>query len=404
MKNMRPSRLIPYLAVAAVVLSMVPGGLAQEQAPAPAPAPPSQGSQTPPAGGVQQGGGGRQGTAQPATPERTQPSIPDIPRPIYLSGSVRLSDGSIPPTSVVIERVCAGVTRPEAYTDSRGNFSFLVGGQNSAIIPDASVGADPFSRNGQSTVTERSLTGCEIRASLAGFQSDSIILGFRQALDDPEIGVIHLHRLANVEGYTFSISTAAAPKDARKAYESGLNSVKKQKWPDAERDFSKAVQIYPKYAVAWYELGRVYQQQKKYDDANRAHMEAIKIDSKYINPYGQLIVISTAQQKWDDVAQYTAQITRLNPYLSPEIYFYGAVANYNLKNIETAEGHARQAAKLDTQHRIPRIDHLLGLIMVQKQDYKAAAEHIRAYLKWSPDATDAETVRQLLDDLEKEPQ
>src|SRR5438094_537290 len=302
----------------------------------------------------------------------------------------------------VIERVCGGVVRPEAYTDSRGNFSFIVGGQNAAVFADASVGGigagDPRQQGG---VSERSLTGCEIRANLPGFLSDSIILGFRGALDDPEIGVIHLQRLANVEGYTFSLTTALAPKEARRAYEKGLDGMKKKKWADAERDLSKSVQLYPKYAVAWYELGRTYQQQKKLDEANHAHLEAIKIDSKFISPYGELATMAAVQQKWDDVDQYTSQMLRLNPYVVPEIYFYSAVANYNLQKLDLAERRAREAAKADAQHRIPRINHLLGAILADKHDYKGAAESLQIYLKYSPDAKDADAVKQQLAEIEK---
>jgi tetratricopeptide (TPR) repeat protein len=123
------------------------------------------------------------------------------------------------------------------------------------------------------------------------------MLTFRRSLDDPEIGVIRLHRIANVEGFTFSVTTGAAPKNAKSAYEKGIGNAKKQKWADAEKEFLKAVQAYPKYAVAWYELGRTYQQQKKFDDAVRAHTEAIKIDSKFISPYGQLAVLGRGPAK-----------------------------------------------------------------------------------------------------------
>ena len=360
--------------------------------------------QNPPGGGGGQQGGGRQPGGQPNIPDRTAPQAPtaEIPRQIYLTGSVRLSDGTIPPASVVIERVCGGVVRPEAYTDSKGNFSFIVGGQNAAVFADASVGgisaADPRQPGG---VSERSLTGCEIRANLPGFLSDSIFLGFRGALDDPEIGTIHLHRLANVEGYTFSITTALAPKDARKAYEKGVENMKKKKWADAEKELTKAVEMYPKYAVAWYELGRALQQLKKFDDANHAHLEAIKNDSKFISPYAELAMMAATQQKWDDVDQYTAQMLKLNPYVVPEIYFYSAVANYNLHKMDIAERRARDGAKYDAQHRVPRLNHLLGLILAQKQEYKDAAENMRLYLKYSPNAKDADTVKTQLAEMEK---
>ena len=393
-------RMLYVRAVAAAIMTLTLSWLCLGQEPGGQQAPPPG---QPPGGGQQGGGAGRQPGNQPTFPDRgIQQPVPEISRPIYLSGSVRLSDGSIPPVNVVIERVCNGVIRPEAYTDSKGNFNFMVGGQNSAVFADASVASPSITGPGpQSGINERSLTGCEIRANLPGFLSDSIILGFRGALDDPEIGVIHLQRLANVEGYTFSLTTALAPKEARRAYEKGLDGMKKKKWADAERDLSKSVQLYPKYAVAWYELGRTYQQQKKLDEANHAHLEAIKIDSKFISPYGELATMAAVQQKWDDVDQYTSQMLRLNPYVVPEIYFYSAVANYNLQKLDLAERRAREAAKADAQHRIPRINHLLGAILADKHDYKGAAESLQIYLKYSPDAKDADAVKQQLAEIEK---
>src|SRR5207247_9819665 len=82
---------------------------------------------------------------------------------------------------------------------------------------------------------ERDLFGCENRANLPGFISQSIVFGFRQSMDNPNIGTILIRPLENVRGYTFSITTALASKDARKAYEEGIQDAKKQKWSDADR-------------------------------------------------------------------------------------------------------------------------------------------------------------------------
>jgi Flp pilus assembly protein TadD len=243
--------------------------------------------------------------------------------------------------------------------------------------------------------------GCQLRANLAGYLSDSINIGFRQPLDDPEVGVIHIRRLDNVEGYTYSISTALASKDAQKAYAKGIDDIKKTKWSDAEKSLTKAVELYPKYAIAWYDLGRVYQQEKKFEESNHAYLEAVKIDPKFISPYGNLAAMAAAQQKWPEVDQYTAQMLKLNPYVTPEIYFYAAVANFNLQKMDLAEQRAKEAAKLDAQHRIPRINHLLGIILAQKGDYQPAAENIRLYLNLSPNANDADAVKQQLAEIEK---
>jgi tetratricopeptide (TPR) repeat protein len=378
------------LSVTFVLLFGSPAGFAQTQG-------------TPSQGPSGQPSTGRNRTPAADTPQPGQQ--PGLARPIYLSGSVRLPDGAIPPATVVIERVCGGVIRPEGYTDSSGNFSFMVANQTSGVFLDASVAGDAAIRGDTSTMqrggNERSLSGCEIRGNLAGFTSSSILLGFRQSTDNPDIGVILIRPIANVEGYTFSITTARASKDARKAYEKGIDGVKKQRWAEAERDFSKAVQVYPEYAIAWFELGRVYHQQKKFDEAKHAYHQAVQIDSKFISPYAQLITLNANQQKWADVEKDFSQLLRLNPYVGADLYFYGAVANYNLKKVDVAERHAREAAKLDTDHKIPKINHLLGVILAEKRDYGAARENIEIYLKLRPNAPDTEAIKQLLADIEK---
>src|SRR5881296_3931361 len=135
-------RMLDVRAVAAAIMTLTLSWLCLGQEPGGQQAPPPQQQ---PGGGQQGGGAGRQPGNQPTFPDRgIQQQVPEISRPIYLSGSVRLSDGTVPPANVVIERVCNGVIRPEAYTDSKGNFSFMVGGQNSAVFADASVSAPTF--------------------------------------------------------------------------------------------------------------------------------------------------------------------------------------------------------------------------------------------------------------------
>src|SRR5947207_10964415 len=112
-----------------------------------------------------------------------------------------LDSGTPPPESVTIERVCNGTPRAEAYTDSKGRFSFQLGANNNGVMQDASMGSDrglggfggigagsSSSAMGQNTgVSERDLMGCEIRASLAGYRSDMINLSGRRQMDNPEL-------------------------------------------------------------------------------------------------------------------------------------------------------------------------------------------------------------------------
>lgn len=361
-------------------------------------------------------GGGRPGGGRPTPPPTQQPgqrqpgpldrdaNMNDLRNTIYLSGKVMMEDGTAPPERVMIQRVCnSGNPLPEAHTDSKGRFSFQLG-QNSTIMADASTGGidQPSfgTSRGQRNFNQRDLMGCEIRAYLPGFRSSVVSLSGRRALDNPDLGTIVLYRLGKVEGYTFSATSGLAPKDARKAFEKGTELLSKNKVEEAEKQLTKSVEIYPKYAAAWNALGIAYLSGKKVEDAKRAFNASLEADAKFVNPYTHLARIAATERKWDETLKYTGELLRLNPFLSPEGYFYSAVAHYNLKNMPKAEEHAREAAKMDEQRRIPRINHLLGVILAEKQDYNAAAEQMRIYIKAAPE-NEAALAKQQLSELEK---
>ena len=344
--------------------------------------------------------------------------LPDtMSRPIFLSGKVVLDDGTAPPDSVIIERVCNGVARPEGYTDSKGRFSFQLG-QNQHMMQDASVSSAADSGFGNSGgfprggtlgsmggssrgISERDLIGCELRANLAGYRSEIVNLSGRRVMDNPDVGTIILRRLGNVEGLTISATTALAPKDAKKAFDKGREAAKKQKWADAQKELEKATQIYPKYAVAWYDLGQVHEQQKNIEEARKCYAQALEADAKYTNPYIKIAGIQARENKWQEVVETTDRVIKLNPFDFPVAYFYNAVANLNLQNIEAAEKSALEGKKIDTRHAIPKIDHVLGVIMANKRDYSGAAQYMKSYLASVPDASDAELVRKQLAEVEK---
>ena len=73
-------------------------------------------------------------TNLPPTPTSTNPDANG--RGVFFYGKVAMSDGNALPSQVVIERVCGGSARPQAYADSKGNFSFQVG-QTQHMMADA---------------------------------------------------------------------------------------------------------------------------------------------------------------------------------------------------------------------------------------------------------------------------
>lgn len=392
--------------------------------PAPAGGGATTGGNTPPSGGGNAGGnaGGNTGagglpgtnTRNPTPfPQERQPSFDQMQnRPIFISGKVRMEDGSAPPETATIERICASRGTPiaEAYTDSKGGFSFQVG-QRMGMMPDASMGntgeegrgsAFPNSpgRNGSGGVSERDLMSCELRASIPGYRSTIVSLVGRRSLDNPDVGTIILRRLGDVSGFTTSATSLMAPKDAKKSLEKARNALKKNKLPEAQKELELAVNLHPKYAEAWYELGRVQVIQTNNDGARASYAKALEADDKYVRPYLGLAVLEAQQQKWSEVKQLSEKVIKLNRYDFPAAFFYGAVANFNLRDSETAEKLCRSGIEIDQYHSLPKMSHLLGMILADKQDFKGASEQFNSYLKFAPKAGDIEQVKKQLADID----
>jgi tetratricopeptide (TPR) repeat protein len=402
------------IATAAAIGLMIPAAaIGQTKGGTPAPATGSSGSTTG-STGTTSPNPGRTTTPATTNPNNT-PSSGNLPQPIFISGRVMTEDGTPPPDPVTMETVCNGSPHAEGYSDSRGYFAIELGARN-AVIQDASefTTRDNWNRLGNTSTSagtgslgssqtqERKYMGCDLQAKLSGYRSQTVPLSGRRPMDDPNVGTILLHRVGpSEEGNTVSAVSLAAPKDAKKAYDKGLEALKKEKFEDAGKNFEKAVEAYPNFASAWYELGLLQAGQGKMDMARKYFDKSLECDPKFVKPYLQISILELQSSRWHGLADVTDKLVKLDPFDYPEAFFYNAVANFNLQNVDAAEKSALAAERLDTRHAIPKVSQLLALILTLKKDYAGAAEHFRTYLKFAPDAKDAAKVRSQLAEVEK---
>jgi Tfp pilus assembly protein PilF len=349
----------------------------------------------------------------------TNTTTSPAPVPIFLTGRVAIDDGSELPGPVTIERVCNGATHTEGFTDMKGTFGIQLGNE-SGVFQDATdapsrsslagapaVGAGSGGAMGGSGASamggaqNRMLENCELRAKLPGFRSQSIMLAGRRPMDNPDLGTILMHREAPGEGSTVSATTLNAPKAARKAFDKGVELLKKNKPGDAREEFEKAVQIDQAFAAAWLELGKLQVGSGDPDMARGSFRVAMKSDPKFVNPYLELSALSLNDRKWQEAADLTDQALKLDSFDYPQAYLFNAAAKYNLHEFDAAEKSILEAVRLDTHHQFPEVAHLYGAILQYKKDYAGAVLQYHAYLKMAPDADDAETVRKQLETLDK---
>jgi hypothetical protein len=398
----RRGRIFVELALATGLL--VPVALAQKP-PAPAPAPPP--STTP------------NRPAIPA-PSSSQPVQPEEDLVMFLLGRVATDDGTPVPNDVLVERICNVSVRQQVYATSRGDFSMQMGSMADSFL-DAS--GDRASLDGEASkasgtgISRRGLANCELRASASGFHSSVISLvdltTFGRSID---VGAIVVRRTTKIEGMTLSATPYKAPRDARRAYEKGLEAERNGKLANARKYFEQAVEIYPRYASAWFQLATVLQKEKQNDAARAAYIQATTIDTKFLPPYLSLASMAYEAENWTEVLKLTGHIMDLDPLnqaavtgyildLDPldyaEAYFYNSVANYKLNKIEDAEKSALKAEHLDLRTRFPQLHLLLAEIFARKNNYATAISEIQTYLELAPHAKNADQVREQLAKLEK---
>lgn len=377
------------------------------------------GGTAPPGGGTGAPGTGTgSGTStQQGTQQRfptQQPQQQEFRRPVFLSGKLITEEGTPPPEPAVIELFCNGQARPYGYSDNKGHFSITLGQQPAMIGADASMGSlnegfggrtnSPFGGmggpGGNMGVTERELMGCELRAALPGYLSESVNLAGRRVMDNPSVGTILMRRLGKIEAQTKSFTSLSAPKDARKAFEKGQDRNKKQKFEEAQLNLSKAVELHPQYAEAWYELGVAYSGLKRQEDASTAFKKAIESDAKYVKPHLGILEISLNSNSWDQILAASGSVLKLDPYSYPQAWYFNSLAHLQLQHYDDAEKSARETIKMDRDRRFPKVHHILGVALANKNDFKGAAGSLKAYLEMNPNGRDSDFVKKQLADFE----
>ena len=331
-----------------------------------------------------------------------------------VTGRVVMEDGSPLPDPAAVELICTGTTRKRVKPYANGDFS-LVLGEDSSDTPDittprnltSSVPA-PFNQEqkksvGGEDVGRFDFSGCELRASLPGFQSNLIALGPRRRLDKTEVGLLVLRRLAGVDAIMVSANTLAAPSRARLAFDNARREAQKEKWDYAYAgaELKKALDEYPTFAAAWHLLGIMRLSQKDSEAAHDAFRKAIAADSAYVEPYVELASMAVMEQHWIEAVKWIEPALKLNPNI-PYANYLGASIYFQLSNLDEAERLALALWRTRAVERYPVTHYILGAIKAQRGDFESAAARFRDFLATRPDAATAQSVGELLTDWERE--
>lgn len=327
-----------------------------------------------------------------------------IPRFLRVHGRVVSSDGSSLADRAAIQSNCNGTVKTETYTDSKGNFSFDFSDTRAQTLASLPAGNDssPVSvAPGEMRKNDpRDPRDCELSAVVASFTSERVDLRARNfTLGNLDVGQIVVHRIGALSGST--ISAKPVPEAARKAYFKGLEEKGKGKLDAARESFRKAVDEYPQYALAWLELGRIQNAQNDPTSGRESWQHAISADPSLLSAYQELAQREAQDKDWQGLAATTDEMLKVDAQNHPEFWFYNCVSKYHLGDIDAAVRSGLEGVKVDRAHRVPKMEYVLGVILLQKGDTSSAAEHLHTYLSISPNGTDAADAQKKLEEVGK---
>jgi hypothetical protein len=358
--------------------------------------------------------------SRPTTPSISDPNQPREDFVMFLRGRVATQDGTVVPYDLLVERVCDNRVRQEVYASPHGDFSMQLESRPDSFLEARGDQTSPngaASKDSDMGISRRELMKCELRASASGFHTSVIsLLDLDASGRSVDVGVIVVQRGTKVEGMTVSAIPYKAPKDARRAYEKGLQAERNGKLADAQKYFKTAVETYPIFVSAWFQLGTVLEKQNQKDGARKAYTQATTIDARFLPPYLSLASMAYQTGNWTEVLRLTGHILDLDPLNDAAVtkyivdldplnytaaYFYNAVANYKLNKIEDAEKSGLKAEHLDLLTNFPQLHLLLAEIFARKNNYAMAISEIRAYLDLAPHAEHVDQVQERLAKFEK---
>jgi len=297
--------------------------------------------------------------------------------PLIIKGKVTMPDGSPPPFTVGIERICSDAigSAPGPITDKKGEYLWR-------------MDVDPLRSR-----------ACFLRATHAGYTSTTIDIS---ALNGYTNTVTTLDTLVISGGssdpYAIVSKDSNVPSRAGTPWKAAMKALDTGNYPEAATQMQAAVAAAPKFAVGWHALGVVQERLDKRAEARTAYEHAIEADPKMFSPYLTLARLCLKTKDWQCAATTSDALIKADSKKTiPEVYLHLAVARYGLKDMDGASASAQEAV----QRKIVRAEYVLGRILEAKGDAAGAREHMTKYLDMDKNAPDADLIRTHLQNVGK---
>jgi tetratricopeptide (TPR) repeat protein len=184
------------------------------------------------------------------------------------------------------------------------------------------------------------------------------------------------------------------PPKAKKLYDQALADLDSKKQPEAFEKLKSAIEIFPDYFQALDRLGTEYVRAGYYAPAAVLLELAGKINARSYNSWYMLAYSLNSLQRYDD--SFKAVEKALEVTQEPGALLLSGVLLRRAKKFEDAEKRLLKAREL-ARDAMPVIHRELGFLYgYDLTRYAEAVKELKAYLKGSRDAKDADDIKKLI--------
>jgi tetratricopeptide (TPR) repeat protein len=118
-------------------------------------------------------------------------------------------------------------------------------------------------------------------------------------------------------------------------------------------------------------------------------------------PYEQLAALAAQGEDWQGVLDNTSHFLDLDPSGNMRVWYYTALADFQLTQLNAAEIAGRKMLAMDPLHNIRNGEQLFAAILARKADYAGALAHLRNCLTYTPEGPDADLLKQQIATIER---
>jgi tetratricopeptide (TPR) repeat protein len=191
-------------------------------------------------------------------------------------------------------------------------------------------------------------------------------------------------------------SLAEVPEDARALYQKALDLIKAGDGRRAIEDLKNAVSLYPKFPLALNELGVQY---LKIGDAARAVgplTSASKLSPEAFTPH---LNLGIALLECRQLAEAETELREALKIIStPTAHMYLGLTLVSARKLDEAQQELETAISTGGEN-LAQAHRFLGGLYWKKSEYRRAIDELESYLRLTPNAPDAELVRDTISKL-----